>query len=721
MNILEIVLKAKPRELPEEPKSTDHASHVVELALLGYPELAVDSLLNPLLVGRLPSIIGDIVRKLNFIFEKTYWNEKSLSQDKILKRAYAYDVLIEIAINLYGIERDWVGFTDYDTIESLNHIYNTLTRWEELEASEYNKPQIAFAVVKKKIEDMKKVMSGDPKRIGMIAWMGENIEKRLSEENPSVSFLNAIRDEIKNNIYYIMYRKGMCRFGNDYAIGLRWLRHLGYVQVSTNPQLAAIAYRDDPALWEKLREYFRTHKELLKNIDSRKDELAMTATMLALWPNMEVFRPVAYLLDFTDGMVSYQLNPNVANSYEGSVRDAVTIYNSTQEYFEKYDKYLLWGWPSDIERGRPNIVFKVAASSPSAIDITRKLESMGIGTNNTVTYTVSQEVKLILSKLEGMAEAVKKGIKTTKNYETNMGGRLDDHLREVFAARLIKKALENLENKTEKLAELANSLGLNVDAESQVWKGPTGWGWDKEAKTLDEKIQLVASRQYIKKLTNEKFAEFLASQKVHGTTKEEVMKFLEEWEKAIGMSGTLVARRVWWIFFHPENRGKWIAYLISNFNIEPEKAEEILNNIDLLPASKRKPMDTYLTLARNNMTNTEFPNHQLNVLKTSREPGFNLDAYDNAIMKSSEEELVKKLYSLEDFIKAYELTTDLKNILEKVGVDVRNMGTNGLNYEDWGSFGSAVKTMNGFTEAYNVFRDKVVKIAKEVASEVKTE
>ncbi len=716
MNILEIVLNAKAKELPDEPKSTDHIGHVVETALLGYPELAADSLLNPLLVGRLPSIVGGIVRELNFIFEKSHWIEDNESKENILKRAYSYDVLIEIAINLFGIERDWVGFTDYDVIESLNYIKTTLEKWEKIEKMEREKPEIAYAVVKKKIEDMKKVMSGDPKRVGMIAWMGENIEKKIDEQNPTISFLNAIRDEIKSNIYYIMYRKGMCRFGNDYAIGLRWLRHLGYVQVSTNPQLAAIAYRDDPSLWAKLKEYLKKHPELLDNIDAKKDELAMAATMLALWPNMEVFRPVAYLLDFTDGMVSYQLNPNVANSYEGSVKDAITIYNSTQEYFQKYDKYLLWGWPTDIERGRPNIVFKVAGSSPAAIDITRKLESMGIGTNNTVTYTVSQEVKLILSKLEGMAEAVKKGIRTTKNYETNMGGRLDDHLREVFVARLIKEALEKTEDKIGKLTELANSLGLDVKATEEVWKTPTGWGWDKEARTLGEKIELVASRQYIKRLPNKKFAEFLAKFNIHGSTKDEVMKFLEEWEKIIGMSGTLVARRVWWIFFHPENRSKWIAYLISHYGVDPKEAEEILDNIDLLPASKRKPMDTYLTLAQNNMTNTEFPNHQLNVLKTSRELGFNLEEYNNAIMRQTDEETVRKLYELEDFIKAYELTPELKEILEKVGINVEDIGTNGLEYEQWGLFGSAVKTMNGFTEAYNTFREKVVRIAEEVAS-----
>ncbi len=42
-----------------------------------------------------------------------------------------------------------------------------------------------------------------------------------------------------------MVKEGKCKFGNDYALGLRWLRHLGFEQVSTNPVLAARAYQDE--------------------------------------------------------------------------------------------------------------------------------------------------------------------------------------------------------------------------------------------------------------------------------------------------------------------------------------------------------------------------------------------------------------------------------------------------------------------------------------------
>jgi len=44
---------------------------------------------------------------------------------------------------------------------------------------------------------------------------------------------------------------------------------------------------------------------------------------------------------------------------------------------------------------------------------------------------VSQEATLILEEMEGMAKAIRKGIRPTQLYMTNMGGRLESHLREI--------------------------------------------------------------------------------------------------------------------------------------------------------------------------------------------------------------------------------------------------------------------------------------------------
>ncbi len=717
--IIEVLRNSRPGELEYPPPVRDHSALVVYTALKGYPALAADHLLNPAITDELADIIGQVNRKLHLELLRTYEDKDyAASEEGVTKIARIYDVLIEIGLNLIGFEYIWAGLTPEEREALLSLIEEELREAEELEEKALGSKDIANAVVKLKIEDMKKVMAGDPKRVGMVAWMGERVEGRLDPSKPTISFLEEMKKEIRSNAYYRMSLLGLCRFGNDYALGLRWLRRLGYVQVSTNPQLAAIAYRDDPTLWEKFKEYLRSHPELLDNPEERGDELAMAATLIALWPNMEVFRPVAYLLDFQDGMISYQLNPNVADSVEGSVSDALKIYSLCEDYFAKYDQYLLWGWPTTVERARPNIVFKVAGSSPAAIDITRILESYGIGTNNTVTYTVAQEIQLILAKIEGRAQAKKRGLRLTKVYETNMGGRLEGHLREVKAAELIREALKRLEKPEEELAELAKKLGVPEAPIGGVWRGPSGWGFNVEAKTLDEKIELVAYRAYLKPLTKEPFAEFLAKAGVCGGTPEEVMECLKTWEEAIGMAGTLVAQRVWWVFFSPENREKWIAYIVKKYGVTPEDAEEILDGIDVLPASKRKPADTYLTLASRNMTNTEFPNHQLNVHKEYAEKKVRLEDYAESITWSHDPKYVEILSHMEDFRKAYELTPELLEVLKEVGIaGVEEWGTGGTTPEEWVTFGSRVKTMKGFTEAYNAFKEKCIAIAKEVAAE----
>lgn len=714
LDVYEVLSSAKPEELRHPCESLDYADHVVKTTMMGYPQLAADSLLNPDLIGRLADVVGAIIRQLNLMFMEPIWVKKKM-EDLIIQRGRAYDVLLEIAINLFGLEREWVGFTDRDVEDTLKIIRNTLSLWENTERKDFGSAEVAKAVVKMKIEDMKKVMRGDPRGIkSMVASMGENVERKLKEDNITLSFLDALREEIQTNVYYVMSKRGMCRFGNDYALGLRWLRRLGYVQVSTNPVLAAIAYRDDPSLWSKLEDYLRKNPDYLKSIDEHQDELAMLATMLALWPNMEVFRPIFYLKEFSDGMISYQLNPNVADNVDRSIEDALKIYKATQEYFMKYDEYLLWGWSKDVERGRPNIVFKVAGSSPAAIDITSILESLGIGTNNTITFTVSQEVALILAKICGRAKAVKMGIKTTKVYETNMGGRLEGHLREAKAAQLIMEALKRFEDPEAKLLEFCRKLGVPAADKTEAWTGATGWGYNFTAKSLEEKVVLTSFNQYLKTLDNEHLASLLVEAKLFDS-KDKALNYLMDWEEAIRLAGTLVAQRVWWIFFSSENKVKWINYLISEYGLTREEAENVLNGIDVLPASKRRPMDTLLTLARWNMTNTEFPDHQLNVLKESQSYNFNLSKYDNAIMMKHDYRIVELLSQLDDFVKAYELTPDLSELLRKVGIEVGDMGIRGLTYNEWGSFGSTVKTMTGFTEAYNSFRSRVVETARKVA------
>ncbi len=698
-----IVLEAPSEELTFPIQSLDHCEHITRTALAGHPQLAADHLLNREMPGKLTETVGGVIRQLNleFIKSKVAPNDPDkVRRRKIQVRQRAYEVLIEIAVNLAGIESKTVGFSGEEVEWTFRRIIQTLETWEALEKRESmtgSESPVAEAVVEKFIRDMKKVMAG----AGMVAKMGEEIEKGLTKGKLAASFVLAAKKTIQENIYYQIVMKRLCKFGNDYAIGLRWLRHLGYVQVSTNPVLAARAYDDDPTLWDKFREIAKKHKEWFSDPKKFGDEIAMEATMIALWPNLVVYRPIALLSRLHDGMVSYQLNPNVAASLEGSMNDALRIYSSAQEFLRNYDAYLTWGYSDKEELGRPNIVFKVAGGSPAAIDITTALNSIGIGTNNTVTYTVAQEVTLIMAAMKGMAEALKMGLHITQAYETNMGGRLESHLRDLEAEKLLNEALEKVSDKEGLLRKLAEGLGALEEL--------------NKALPLKEKVKIICSYKYLKSLTKPAFVEAISAAKIRGNSKEETLAFLSKLENDIGLSGTLVAQRVYRIFFSPENRAKWLAFLQKEFGVSAAEAEEIMDKIDVLPASKRKPNDTYFTLARRNMTNTEFPNHQLDVLQTSRQQGFKLSDFEDSIMKDHDPDILRRLLKLEDFRKAYELTPKLAEKLRSVGIK-GDFGEGGLEPEDWPKFGSVVKTMTEFTDAYNKFKEKAVKLVSELAA-----
>ena len=699
IDVKSTVLKSRLEELKYPISSLDHCMHVVNTALMGQSQLAADHLLNMETHGRLVDVLGCIIRRLNleFIRSKPLPNEEVEEEiKKVYVRQRAYEVLMEIALNLIGMESRRVGFSEEEVNTALKRVISTLGSWESLEKWEDAKVTVAMAVVNMFLFNMKKVMRGE----GMVAKMGEEIQKELVDGRWTVSFLTASKKAIQNNVYYQMAMRGMCKFGNDYALGLRWLRHLGYVQVSTNPVLAAIAYDDNPELWDEFREVAKKHREWAENPDKFGDEITMQATMIALWPNLVIFRPIALLSKFHDGMVSYQLNPNVAAGFEGSINDALKIYSAAEEFLRGYDAYLTWGYSNVDETGRPNIVFKVVGGYPSAIDITTALNSMGICTNNTVTYTVAQETTLIIAAMTGMAETVRKGIRLTQVYETNMGGRLESHLRDLEAEKLLSEALNKVKDKEEHLRNLADWLGAQEELAKDA--------------SLKEKVRAICGFKYLKKLTHPAFVEAIASANIIGGTKEENLAFLTRLEKDIGLVGTLVSHRVYWIFFSPKNRPKWLTYIQKVFGLSPTEAEEVMDKIDVLPASKRKPADTFLTLAEKNITNTEFPNHQWKVVQASKKEDFKLDEYINSILKEPESEVLQRLLELEDFRRAYELTPELIKDLEKVGIKGK-FGSGGLRVEEWPSFGSVVKTMSEFRNSYETFKKHAIEIAKETA------
>ncbi|HDN76068.1 MAG TPA: hypothetical protein ENG05_02950 [Acidilobales archaeon] len=700
----------KDLTLPVPPR-VDHADHMLQTALMGHTKLAADHILYREMVGKLRDVISALIRRAGIIFIKSKVSgaDREEKSELIAKRYRIYDLLLELLWNLVGLESKRVGFSEEEVNDSINFIVNALKDLEAVEREEYGYPVILRTVIEDQLRGMKLVNKGN----SMLAHIASEVEKRLNENNLAESYFKAMKELMVNNIYYQASLKGLCKFGNDYALGLRWLRHLGYVQVSTNPALAARAYDDDPELWEKFKTYakkvlVKEFPEWFKDPDKYADDIAMEATRFGLLENFLVFRPPFYWSKYHDGLVSYQLNPLIADKVEESVKAAMEFASRLESDLKVYDEWLLWGYTTVTEKGRPNVVIKVAAAYPAAIDIARKLNELGIGQNITVSYTVAQEVLIGIAALEGMAKAIKKGIIPTQTYDTNMGGRLEDHLREVIAANLVLKAIEKLsdEEKERKFKELAKSLGVSEEKWSEI-----------EGKSLREKIDFMVSKRVLgRNLLRDEFVNFLVESKVFGD-RDSVVKMLSQIQGDLALSGTYVAQRVYDILFSPWNREKWIAYLMKKHGLSREQAEFIFDRIDLLPASKRKPIDTLYTFAGKNMTNTEFPNHQLAVLKESLKEGFKLDDFAESILQELPKDVLERLMKYEDFVKAYEASPEVNELLKEVGI-TKDYGNRGIKVNEWPNYGPCVKTMNEFTNAYLRFRDKVLNTIKELKKEL---
>jgi hypothetical protein len=689
-SIVELSLPESLSLKESPPVPDDHVTHLFSLVQRGQTTLASDHLLFPEINGRLSETVGGLIRKYNLLFSLSrpglHELNESLEQ-KIRLRQYSYEVMLEIALNFYGLESRWLD--EEEKAESLGYILNALEEWEHREREEKG-GSIAEAVISKWLSKMKRVQKGS----SMVAKTAFRIEEGMNfKKNLCAQFLKAAEREIRENIYYRMVKEGLCKFGNDYAIGLRWLRHLGFEQVSTNPVLAARAYQDEPSLTALFRDDVKRRPDF-KRWSAKPfrygDEITLYATLLALWDNLYVFRPIFFNLRETSGggVVSFQLNPNIAHLVEESIRDVFTAFSLASENLSLYDQYLLAGYRMDGWKGRPNLVIKVAATTPAARTITRTINSFGFGSNITVDFSVSQEATLLIEEMEGMAEAMRKGIPPTQLYMTNMGGRLESHLRErkleeLFSKLKVKVGESKAIQKIEQLSE-ANGSKEKVS----------------KSKTYEDKV-LVATRYAHQKTINESIYEAL---------KEVASKeSLRGWEEAIGKSGTLVARRIWAIFFSAENREKWTVYLMKKKGLLQEQASFIMDRIHYLPASKRKPFDTYWILSSRNMVHTEFPDHQENVRKKAQEPRFDLNEYGESISNIFPAGVLDQLNQIEDFRKAYEINPELSEIFKEVGIS-GDFGLGGLAPSDWLEFGPVQKTLFEFKGAYDTFQKEMVSI-----------
>lgn len=697
----------EPLTLPV-PFAVDHADHMLKTALLGHTKLAADHILCHEMKDMILDTLGSFIRRADIIIksERISGKEFDVMSNRIIRRARIYDTVIEIIMNLVGVESQWSGFDKEIVEEALMILTNALEDWELFEKSELGEPIVLISVIEFNLQEMLKVNKGK----SLVAEIARNIMNNIDQKTVARSFTSIVRKIFTENVYRKTYEKGLCKFGNDYALGLRWLRHLGFVQVSTNPVLAGKAYEDDLDLWNRFIEYaknvlLKKFPEWFKNPDEYADDIAMEATRFALLDNFYVFRVPFILSKYHDGLVSYQLNPLIADDVEKSVEAAKLFATRLEEDLKVYDEYLWWGYRIS-EKGRPNLVIKVAAGYPEAIEIAEKINEIGIGQNITVSFTVSQEILVAFGAIKGMAKAIRKGIIPTQTYDTNMGGRLEDHLREDIAAKLLLKAFENIGETDKKMFILEKlAKGLKVDENT--------WNKLKYLNVKDIVEYLCSHRVLGRDMVNNAFIEALIESGVY-KSKEEALNTIKTLEIAIKFSGTYVAQRVYEILFSPWNKEKWIEYLINEFGIKREQAEIVMDRIDLLPASKRKPLDTLYTYASKNITNTEFPDHQLSVVNEVIKKGVRLDDLSESIYQKLPKEYLDILMQYDDFVKAYEASPEVVELLRKIGIN-RDYGFRGISPKDWSNYGPCMKTLKEFTTSYLAFRNKIVNAIKEIS------
>jgi hypothetical protein len=176
------------------------------------------------------------------------------------------------------------------------------------------------------------------------------------------------------------------------------------------------------------------------------------------------------------------------------------------------------------------------------------------------------------------------------------------------------------------------------------------------------------------------------------------------------MSGIYVTRKVFEIVFKPSAKPMLVKHLRKEFGLTEVEASQVVEAVDLLPASKRRAEDTYLVLGDKqvtNLTNTEFPDHQLKVLQKSREVGFELSDFANSIASGVDESVLMRLLEMPDFLKAYSLNPKLIEDLNEIGIEVPTE-SGGLEPDEWSAYGPVRKTMEEFNNAYVSFRDKLV-------------
>jgi len=130
-------------------------------------------------------------------------------------------MLIRLGMNLAGCDAEIVGYSADEAEEALENVLSAMDGLGSGEAAAMGKVAAEF------LADMKSVNQGD----SLSGLLAERIEAALDSATPGHSFLTLFKEHMQSGVYWRMIREGYCKFGNDFARGLEYLRHFGFCQV----------------------------------------------------------------------------------------------------------------------------------------------------------------------------------------------------------------------------------------------------------------------------------------------------------------------------------------------------------------------------------------------------------------------------------------------------------------------------------------------------------
>ncbi|MDR7520696.1 MAG: hypothetical protein QN123_14165, partial [Armatimonadota bacterium] len=109
-----VVAASRPERLADpgrHPIPGDHVAHVIQLTSWGHCALAADHLLFPEITGALPAVVSGVIRQLNLQFaaaDLVGGDGRETAERKIRTRQFAYQTLLEMALNFAGMESRWL-------------------------------------------------------------------------------------------------------------------------------------------------------------------------------------------------------------------------------------------------------------------------------------------------------------------------------------------------------------------------------------------------------------------------------------------------------------------------------------------------------------------------------------------------------------------------------------------------------------------------------------